>query len=130
MTVTPISNYQRARLAWGDTMPDWILRMAQECDRTNQRSVADRIGQSNATVSKLINRKYAGSMMEMEQQVRATFCDDRVDCPAFGSIPLASCIRNRRRKTPAVNAMQRAFDRHCPGCPFNSDRTQSDLEEE
>lgn len=119
-----LSNLQRAKVAWGRTMPEWIERLAAECDRTNQRAVGERLGVSNGYVSRVLNNKYEGNVDEAEQLIRARLMEERVDCPAFGQIPLTSCMRNRRRKTPAINAMQRAFDRHCPLCPFNTDREE------
>jgi hypothetical protein len=116
------SNAVIAREAWGDQIPVWVATLARECDRTNQRQVAQRLGKSGGYVSRIINAKYAGDYFEAEQQVQAILNADKVDCPAFGTIPLETCLRSRRRKSPATNAMQRSFDQHCPRCPLNTDR--------
>lgn len=37
--------------AWGDTLPDWIAVLVQECDRSSQNAVAAKIAFSPAMVS-------------------------------------------------------------------------------
>ena len=89
--------------------------------RTSQRLVAERLGKSNPYVSRIINRRYAGSYGEAETLIRAAYGADQVDCPLYGEIPLASCVHNRRRKPPFVNSMQHRFASTCPSCAFNTD---------
>lgn len=114
-------NLDNARAAWGGDLPRWVAMLATACDRTNQRAVADVLGVSGGYVSRLLNRKYAGSYPEAERLVLARFSSDTVDCPLAGAIALRTCIRNRRRKTPAVNFFHRQFDARCPSCPHNND---------
>jgi hypothetical protein len=120
------TNLEKAWAAWGKP-PEWVVILAKECDRTSQRSVADRLAISSSVVTRLISRTYGASHDGMEELVRAVIAKAEVECPAFGAIPLTSCIRNRRRKGPATNSLQRTFERHCPRCPLNPDRN---LEEE
>lgn len=119
-------NRERAIVAWGTDLPRWIALLADACDRTNQRVVADRLGKSGGYVSRVLNRAYAGSYEEAEKIVRAAYADEHVLCPALGAtpieMPLRTCIRNRRRARPA-NWAQVAFARACPGCSNNTDRT-------
>lgn len=115
------TNHQRAVAAWCGQLPEWVKLLALHADRTSQRAVADRLGKSGGYVSRLINHSYAGSYAEAERQVRATFGDERVDCPVFGAIALKTCIRSRRRKGPVINFVHRQFAAACPGCPNNTD---------
>ncbi|MDC6695420.1 hypothetical protein, partial [Leclercia adecarboxylata] len=62
---------------------------ATACDKDNQRIVADRLGKSSGYVSRLINRRYAGSYSEAETIVRMVYGQEDVACPLFGPIPLA-----------------------------------------
>ncbi|MCH4893403.1 hypothetical protein GO308_09805 [Sphingomonas sp. SFZ2018-12] len=106
-------------------MPEYIRLLAIACDRSNQRAVAERLGKSSGYVSRIINRRYAGSYVEAETLIRAAYGADEVDCPLFGEIPLASCVHNRRRKPPFVNSIQHHFAATCPSCAFNTDAVGS-----
>ncbi|GAN14137.1 hypothetical protein I6G65_15995 [Sphingomonas paucimobilis] len=115
------NNRTKAVAAWGADAPAWVLVLADACDRTSQRGVADQLGKSSGYISRLINHSYAGSYPEAEQLVRATLADEDVVCPAYGQMPLKTCIRNRRREKP-VNWLHVQFARVCPTCPNNTDR--------
>jgi predicted YcjX-like family ATPase len=117
-----MSNVAAAIDAWGQDLPEWIRMLADECDRTTQADVAERLKISGSYVNRLIHNRYGASHTEPEQMVLAIIGGRKIECPAFGPIPLTSCIRNRRRTGPATNMLQRAFERHCPACPFNTDR--------
>ncbi len=118
-------NRLKAVAAWGDDCPPWVLMLADACDRTNQRIVADKLAKSGGYVSRLVNRSYAGSYPEAEQLVRATYADEGVVCPVFGQMPLKTCIRHRRRDRPA-NWAQVQLASACPTCPNNTDRTEEE----
>ncbi|KQM23142.1 hypothetical protein ASE73_02645 [Sphingomonas sp. Leaf24] len=122
MSVKISTNLEKASGAWGSDLPEWVSLLANACDRTSQRAVAEQLGKSGGYVSRLINRAYAGSYPEAEQQVRARFGSDRVACPLWGEIPLSSCIRQRRRTDPPNNHMRHAAARTCPTCPNNTDQ--------
>jgi hypothetical protein len=115
------TNLQRACEAWGPTIPAWVRQLAAACDTTTQRAVAALLDKSGGYVSRIVNRKYEGSYSEAETLVRARIGGEGVNCPLFGEIPLASCIRNRRRKGRPVNAAHHLYARTCPACPNNSD---------
>ncbi|WP_343526928.1 hypothetical protein [Sphingomonas sp.] len=107
--------------AWGVDAPAWVLVLADACDRTTQRMVAEQLGKSGGYVSRLINCSYAGSYPEAEQLVRATLTEEEVVCPLYGQMPLKTCIRNRRRER-SENWLHAQFARTCPECPNNTDR--------
>lgn len=115
------TNAERALAAWGDGMPAWVGLLATACDADNQRIVGERLGKSSGYISRLINRSYAGSYEEAERLVRATYGGEDVNCPLFGPIPLASCMRARRRKGPARNQLQKQYAAACPTCTNNTD---------
>ena len=121
-----ITNVERARCAWGPDMPRWIGLLASACDAANQKAVAERIGKSGGYISRVLNRSYNGSYEEAETLVRAAYGAEDVICPIWGAIPLASCIRNRRRKALAQNQAQQLLARTCPRCPNNTDRREED----
>ncbi|HEX8224489.1 MAG TPA: hypothetical protein VF605_11795 [Allosphingosinicella sp.] len=124
------TNLERARLAWGgEAMPSWVRLLASACDATNQRQVGDALGKSSGYISRVLSRKYEGNYDEAETIVRAAYGNEDVVCPIWGAIPLASCVRNRRRKDPPQNQSHRLHAAACPTCPNNTDRGAAAEEE-
>ncbi|MEA3017332.1 MAG: hypothetical protein QOI38_2054 [Sphingomonadales bacterium] len=124
--VATATNLMRAHAAWGADMPPWVRLLASACDASNQKAVADRLGKSGGYISRVLNHNYAGSYEEAETLVRAAYGNEDVVCPLWGAIPLASCIRARRRKSPARNQAHHRHDATCPTCPNNTDRREED----
>lgn len=122
MPVNP-TNLDRAQAAWGIAPPEWVALLARSCDATNQRVVADQLGVSSGYISRVLNNRYPGDLVEAERQVRATFGAERVACPLFGDMALKTCLKNRRRSAPA-NWAQVQLARACPDCPLNTDRQE------
>lgn len=122
------SNIDRARAAWGADMPGWVQLLARACDATSQREAGERIGKSNAYVSRLLNNRYPGDLAEAEKLIRAAWGGEEVDCPIWGLLPLANCMRYRRRTELPINIMHRLHRRHCPSCRHNTDGHHQDDE--
>jgi len=80
-----------AQGAWGAELPDWVLRLAQECAQTSQSKVAGHLGRSPALVSNVLRRKYPGDMGAVEDLVRGRYMRATVLCPALGEISTAIC---------------------------------------
>ncbi|MBN8844812.1 MAG: helix-turn-helix transcriptional regulator [Sphingomonadales bacterium] len=123
------TNIDRARLAWGENMPGWVQLLAAACDATSQREAGDRIGKSNGYVSRVLNNRYPGDLEEAEKIVRAAWGGEEVNCPIWGLLPLANCMRHRRRTDLPINLMHRLHRRHCPTCPNNTDAHLDDAED-
>ena len=82
----------------------------------------EKISRNASYVSRIINRDYAGSYEEAERLVRAAWGNEDVLCPVWNeSIPLASCMNNRRRKGAPKNTFEHLYDGACPNCPNNTD---------
>lgn len=80
-----------AQDAWGEALPDWVLRLAEECAASSQNKVASRLGRSAALVSNVLRRKYQGDMAAVEDVVRGRFMRATVQCPALGEVSTAVC---------------------------------------
>lgn len=92
MTPDPNAFLQRARAAWGNAMPDWIEALAEECDRTSLRKTGAGIGLSPATLSLLVNNKYAPRpLARVEKTVRAGLSPGSVQCPVLGRVCRHRC---------------------------------------
>lgn len=119
----------RLDAAWDGTPPRWIKLLADACDRESQKRVAEQLGKSGGYVNRVLYNTYAGSMAEAEKIVLARFASDRVKCPIWPEpIPRSSCMRNRRRKGPPRNQFHIMYDRACPKCPMNEDRSRTEEE--
>jgi hypothetical protein len=115
------SNVERARTAYGEP-PEWILVLARECDRSDQKQVGARIGRSGGYISRILSNKYPARMTEAERLVLSLIASDRVECPLFGNMPLVRCMRTRRRKGAPTNNIDRMAAGQCPKCPINTDK--------
>lgn len=75
---------EKAHDAWGASPPDWVLALADECDRTSQGKVAKRIGRTGGLVSQIINRKYGAGYQTIEYVIRGALMSEAVECPGMG----------------------------------------------
>lgn len=112
-----------ARAAWGDDMPEWIARLADECAGSSQNQVAKRIGRSAAVISNVLRRKYTGDMAAVEDRFKGVFMAETVDCPELGKLPANQCRdwREKARRFSNVNTLRIRMFRACKRCPLNRD---------
>ena len=82
---------EKARAAWGAEFPDWVRRLAEECAKTSQNKVANRINRSASLVSAVLSRSYKGDMAAVEEVVRGVYFSATIDCPALGQIGTNAC---------------------------------------
>jgi hypothetical protein len=116
-------NYiDKARIAWGDNLPDWIEALAQECDRTSGKRAADRIGYTNGVVSQVIANKYPGDLTRVKEKVRGAFLGATVMCPVYGEIGRDQCLDEQKKGNTFTNSGRGRCYRSCrgigvPKCP-------------
>ncbi len=91
MSAAPANPVDKARAAWGENMPDWVMRLAQECARSSQAQVAAHLNRSGSMISSVLAAKYPGDMASIEARVRGAYMDGTVDCPARGALPMDEC---------------------------------------
>lgn len=112
------TNLEKARMAWGAAMPDWVRAMAEACDRRGQKAVSERLGYSNAVISQVLAKKYPGVLEKVERAVAGAFMGAVVQCPVLGEIDDASCIENQRRPYASTNPTRVRLFQACRGnCP-------------
>lgn len=108
-----------AREAWGEDMPDWVLRLAEECAKSSQGKVAASLGRSASLVSTVLRKKYAGDMTAVEEVVRGRLMRATVQCPALGEVSSAVCrdwMLLARSYSNATSERVRMY-RACRACP-------------
>ncbi len=114
--VDPIS---KARAAWGDTAPGWIIRLAEACAETSQNKVAARLNVSPTMISQVLSKKYPGSLQGIEELCRGEFERQTVLCPVLGEIAPVACRRwqHKADRLRTGNNQNARMFRACRACP-------------
>lgn len=113
----PAAWVQKARTAWGDDMPDWVLVFADQCDHDGVSSTASRIGYSPSVGSQVLSKTYRGRLDKIEAAVRGAFMGATVQCPVLGELAHDKCLYHQGRKFAPTNPTRVALSRTCPTCP-------------
>lgn len=104
--------------AWGEAPPEWVALLAEECDRTSQKKVAEQIRYSTAVVNQVLKNRYTGDLTAVEKAVRGAYLNATVACPVLGDLQLNRCLQHQRQRFSATNAMRVRLYRSCNGgCP-------------
>lgn len=115
----------KAREAWG-APPDWIVELAQECNRTTAAKAAKRIGYSSAVISHVLARRYPGDIDRVAAKVRGALMGETVACPIVGEIGRDRCLNEQRMDNTGASSIRAKLYRACRGgCP-HSRLTQED----
>lgn len=117
--IAPVDFVGKARAAWGDNAPGWVLALAQACSEASQSRVAARLGVSASMISSTIANKYGGDMERLAELCRGEFERETVACPVFGDIAPLQCRRwqaKAGRLRTGNNQNARMF-RACRACP-------------
>ena len=110
-----------AQEAWGATMPDWVARLAAECEATSQNAVAKRLNRSASLISTVLRAKYPGDMAAVEDLVRGALMSATIVCPVLGDLPTHICRswRDKAKHFAGHNALRVTMFRACHRCPRN-----------
>lgn len=114
-----VDNLAKARAAWGDPPPDWIVALAEACNATTQSAVGKKIGYSGSTVSQVLSDTYRnGDMVRIESVIRGALMAENVLCPVLQAIGRDVCLSWQKRpfSTASANAvrMYQACRDNCP----------------
>lgn len=117
-----INHVDKARTAWGDALPDWVLALAEACSVETQVAVGKRLGYSNSAVSCVLSNTYEnGNMDRFEQVVRGALMAEVVLCPVLGTEigrNVCSGWQKRPFSTASANAV-RMYQGCRSGCPHS-----------
>jgi hypothetical protein len=110
----------KARLAWGDDLPDWVLEVAEMADRQSLNACAKTVGYSAAALSQVIARRYPGTLSNIEDKVRGALMGVKVDCPVLGSIGRHVCLDWQAKPQAVTNSTRSKLYRACRDrCPHS-----------
>ncbi len=101
--------------SWSDAAPNWVLVLAQICDRTSQRKAAEAIRYSAGVVNGVLKNSYAGNLNAVQKAVEGAFMKQTVDCPVLQQLPAHKCIEIQRRKLVATSTQNVRLWRACRG---------------
>ncbi|MDH5785359.1 MAG: XRE family transcriptional regulator [Chromatiales bacterium] len=108
-----MSAVARATNAWGNEQPDWVRVMAEQCDASSQKRVADDIGYSPAVVNTVLGNSYRGDLIAVEQAVKGAFLAATVNCPVLGELAAHICLEKQRQPYAATNATRVRLFKAC-----------------
>ena len=110
-------NVALTREAWGKAAPEWVIVLAECCDRMTQSALARKLGVSGAMINQALKNTYAGRLDRLEQRVRGELMRETHACPVLGEITKRRCIDEQGRSYSATNAVRVELRRACPRCP-------------
>ncbi|KAB2772144.1 transcriptional regulator [Brucella anthropi] len=121
MTTAKLTNVEKARAAWGSVIPDWIVILAEACDRESQSAISRKVGYSASAVSQVLSNSYQnGDIGRVELAVRGALMAEIVRCPALGDIARNVCISWQRKPFSTANAHNVRMFHECRSrCPFS-----------
>ena len=117
MTSDGITNVAFARRSWGDAAPEWVIVLAECCDKANQSRIARKLGVSGSMINQALKNTYAGRLDRLEARVRGELMRECVACPVLGEISKRRCLDEQSRPHAATNALRIELRRACPRCP-------------
>ncbi|MBN9334684.1 transcriptional regulator [Devosia sp.] len=116
---------QKAKAAWGE-VPDWVLELAALADASGLKGAGERIGYTGSLVSGVLNNKYRGDLVGVEQRVRGALMGLMVECPVLGEIDRSRCLQEQQEPFRATSAYRAQLFHACrTGCP-NARPTKKD----
>ncbi|MEO5332134.1 MAG: hypothetical protein H7839_08935 [Magnetococcus sp. YQC-5] len=101
---------------WGESIPAWVLALAQECDRTSQVQAAKAIGYSPAAVNTVLKQVYQGDTSRIQRATEDCLMHAEVDCPFYGRLLRTRCQEALAGLGPS------AVKRSCRVCKNNPGR--------
>jgi len=112
-------NLNQANASWGESVPDWVVVLAQECDESNQKKVSALLDYSPAVVNTVLKNTYNGDLRAVEQAVRGALLGANVDCPVLGDVPAHHCLTNQRLPFASTNSQRVRLYKACRVCQHN-----------
>lgn len=107
----------KALAAWGRHAPDWIKTLAEACDETSLRKVAERLKVSPAILSLAINARRE-KLDFVKTRVEAVLMISIVACPVLGVMGKNECLQEQAKPYNAANPLRIRLFRTCRnGCP-------------
>ena len=96
----------------------WLDELRRHVDDSSLGVVASEMGLSKATISLVLNGKYNGDMVRIQNLVESVYMGHTVTCPVLGEIPKHKCLAHQSTKhvgsTPNAIRLWKACRSGCP----------------
>lgn len=109
-----MSMMDKSITAWGQNAPDWVKALAEACDATSLRKVAERLSVSPASISLAVGRKRE-KLDFIQDKVERVLMITTVACPVLGVIDKNECLQEQSRPFSAANPLRVMMYRACHG---------------
>jgi hypothetical protein len=112
------------RLHWGDAAPDWIVALAERCDKVGQAVAAAEVGYSAGVISGALRKTYAGDLSRVELKVRGALMRATVICPVLDEITTGECLEWQAKPFAVTSPRRVKVYLACRrGCPHSRIKT-------
>ena len=102
----------------GGAAADWLVVLAQACDRDTQVAVSKLLGISATAVNTVLRGRYGAATTRVEALVRGRLMAGKVICPEMGELATDLCREwQGRAARVAINNLQRRMRAACRACP-------------
>ncbi|MBN57826.1 helix-turn-helix domain-containing protein [Thalassolituus sp. UBA3500] len=98
--------------------PLWLDVLAEQCQQSSQRAVAQELNVSATMISQALNGRYPGDIAKLERAVRGAYMGATVNCPVLGELETHRCIANQKQKASSVNPTRVQLFRACQKCEY------------
>lgn len=120
----------KARAAWGDAIPEWVIVLAEVADVRGQKGAAEAIGYSNSLVSSVISNSYSGSLAQVAGKVAGALMGETVDCPRKGEMARDVCLDWQAKPKATTSPDRSRMYQACrSGCPHSRIKGGSDADQ-
>jgi len=116
---------QKALAAWGDPLPAWVRRLAEEVDATSLAAVGARVGYGKSALSMVLSNRYGAGTAKVQAAVEELLGlpGTSVVCPVLGEIPHDRCRAEQAAGFRPHAPLARLLRSHCRTCPNRTDTT-------
>lgn len=118
----------KAKIAWGDDAPEWIVILAEACNRSSQSAVAKDLGYSGSAISLVIGNSYNGDLGRIEQMVRGALMAETIICPIMGEMSRDVCQSWQKKPFGTASShrvrMYTACRSGCPNSRISTNRSE------
>lgn len=124
MNARDLTAMDKAKAAWGNEVPDWVICLADASDKSSMSAISRKIGLSVTVISQGINNKYGadgkGNIQTLISAVETHLMSAEIFCPAIGeSILRADCEMWQKSAINAggSNPARHMMAQQCRRCP-------------
>lgn len=111
-----VSSLAIVEKTWGADVPNWIVTLARECDKSSQSAVAKQIDRSAALVNQVLKNTYGADLKAIQRRVETVFgC--AIQCPVLGLIDGQRCLKEQSQPYRPGNHVTVSLFRACKKCP-------------